>query len=83
MPPDSATLSSAVHVERAMPPTKLHIAVLPPLGPNPERNPVWYSYFRMCACRNATLLSLASIHVCVNVVIFGRVTGEGVPRLQV
>ncbi len=48
MPPDSATLSSAVHVARAMPPppphTKLHIAVFPPLGPNPERNPaVTYS----------------------------------------
>ena len=39
MPPDSATLSSALRVERAMPPTKLHIAVLSPLGPNPERNP--------------------------------------------
>ena len=34
MPPDSATLSSAVHVERAMPPpTKLHIAILPPPPP--------------------------------------------------
>ena len=30
---DSATLSSAVHVERAMPLTKLHIAILsPPLA---------------------------------------------------
>ena len=31
MHPDSATLSSAVHVERAMPPTKLHIAFFPSL----------------------------------------------------
>ena len=31
MPPASTTLSSAVNVERTMPP--------PPPGPNPERNP--------------------------------------------
>ena len=40
-PPLELTLSSAVHVKRAMPPppTKLRIAVSPPLGPNPVRNP--------------------------------------------
>ena len=39
---DSATLSSAVHVERAMPPNKLHIDISTPPspGPNPEINPV-------------------------------------------
>ena len=46
MPPlGSLSPPLAVHVERAMPPpTKLHIAVLPPLGPNPERNPDWAVY---------------------------------------
>ena len=46
---------SAVHVERAMPPTKLHIAVLPPLGPNPERNTDIY---------NILLCILSPIFVC-------------------
>ena len=43
MPPHSATLSSAVHVERALPPPPNYILPFPPppppLGPNPERNP--------------------------------------------
>ena len=39
MPPDSATLSSAVHVERAMPPHQITYCRFAPLGPNPERNP--------------------------------------------
>ena len=38
MPPDSATLSSDVQIERAMPPP-------PSLGPNPERNPVYLCGF--------------------------------------
>ena len=48
MAPDSATFSSAVHVERAIPPPPPNY-ILPffsPLGPNPERNPGHYTLFR-------------------------------------
>ena len=44
VPPLELTLSSSVLVERAMPPTDARIAVLPNLGPNPERNPAELAY---------------------------------------
>ena len=48
MPPDSATLSSAVHVKRAMPPHQITYCRFAPLGPNPERNPDMYVYIYIC-----------------------------------